>query len=126
MIEKIQRNEDFLRRRSPSPTASVRSFRSVHADFRYGKDSRRSSSRARSRSPDRHSTRSERPYRSSRSKRSRSRSRTPEKAGRVAKKEYGEAGARAIPPPTDLYTMREHANSDSDKSDEDGPDEYKV
>jgi len=112
------RERSSSRRRSVSPTASVRSFRSVHADFRYGKDERRSSSRARSRSPDRNSSMSERPYR--RNKRSRSRS--PDRksrSGRVAKKEYGEAGARAIPPPSDLYTMREHSDSGSDKSDDD-------
>jgi len=120
------RERSSSRRRSPSPTASVRSFRSVHADFRYGKDSRRSSSRARSRSPDRHSTRSERPYRREK-KRSRSRSpdRSRARGGRVAKEEYGDAGARAIPPPSNLYTTMEHDNSDSDKSDGDEDDKYR-
>lgn len=109
-------------RRSVSPTASVKSFRSVHADFRYGKDSR-SSSRARSRSPDRHSTRSERPY-----KRSGRKSRSPspkKKESRGGIKKYGEAGARTIPPPSDLYTFKEHQDSDSGKSDEDDDDHYK-
>lgn len=111
-----------FRRRSPSPSASVKSFRSVHADFRYGKDERRSSSRARSRSPDRHSSMSERPYKSGRSKRSRSRS---PKNGRAGKKDYGAAGARTIPPPSGLYTMREHSGSDSGSSDADEDDKYR-
>jgi len=115
------RDRSTSRRRSPSPAGSTRSFRSVHADFRYGKD--RSSSKARSRSPDRYSSRSERPYKKSSSSSSRrSRSRSPKKS---SKKNYGELGARTIPPPSDLYTMREHGNSDSDKSDEDDDDHYK-
>ena len=113
----------MTRRRSPSPTGSTRSFRSVHADFRYGKD--RSSSRARSRSPDRYSSRSERPYKKSSRK-------SPEKRSDKKDKDYGQLGTyskyilleyyniflgnRAIPPPSDLYTMKEH--SDSDSSDE--------
>lgn len=94
------------RRRSPSPTGSTRSFRSVHADFRYGKD--RSSSRARSRSPDRYSSRSERPY-----KKSSRKSKSPEKRSDKKDKDYGQLGNRAIPPPSDLYTMKEHSDSDS-------------
>lgn len=116
------RERSNSRRRSPSPSASVKSFRSVHADFRYGKDERRSSSRARSRSPDRHSSMSERPYKSGRSKRSRSRS---PKNGRAGKKDYGAAGARTIPPPSGLYTMREHSGSDSGSSDADEDDKYR-
>merc|ERR1739838_631204 len=113
------RDRSSSRRRSVSPTGSTRSFRSVHADFRYGKD--RSSSRARSRSPDRYSSRSERPYKKSSSSR-RSRSRSPKKS---SKKDYGELGARAIPPPANLYTMKEHADSGSDNSEGEDDDRYK-
>lgn len=98
-------------RRSPSMD-SVRSFRSVHADFRYGdKEKSRSSSRARSRSPDRRSTRSERPY-----KKDSGRSRSPERGSRDRDnkkgiKQYGSAGAKTIPPPRDLYSNREHSEA---------------
>jgi len=116
-----ERDRSSSRRRSPSPTGSTRSFRSVHADFRYGKD--RSSSRARSRSPDRFSSRSERPYKRGGSSR-RSRSRSPKKSSKK-EKDYGELGARAIPPPSDLYTMKEHKDSGSEESDGDEDDRYK-
>ena len=43
----------------------------------------------------------------------------------MAKEEYGDAGARAIPPPSNLYTTMEHDNSDSDKSDGDEDDKYR-
>ena len=116
-----ERDRSSSRRRSPSPTGSTRSFRSVHADFRYGKD--RSSSRARSRSPDRFSSRSERPYKRGGSSR-RSRSRSPKRSSKK-EKDYGELGARAIPPPSDLYTMKEHKDSGSEESDGDEDDRYK-
>ncbi|CBY34438.1 unnamed protein product [Oikopleura dioica] len=112
-------------RRSPS-TDSVRSFRSVHADFRYGdKERSRSHSRARSRSPSSRSTRSERPYRrDSDRERRRSRSRSPEKKSRRGIKEYGTAGMKTIPPPSNLYSEREHPEQRKHSDDEGDDDKY--
>lgn len=108
------------RRRSPSPTGSTRSFRSVHADFKYGKS--RSSSRARSRSPDRYSSRSERPYKKSSSSSRRSKSPDRKRSGKA--EDYGQLGNRAIPPPSDLYTMKEHKDSDDSGDDDDKDGAY--
>merc|ERR1711990_1104776 len=55
----------------------------------------------------------------------RNRQENPQKKEAIKKdKDYGQLGNRAIPPPSDLYTMKEHKDSDDSGDDDDKDGAY--